>query len=206
MGGGPLLASAGRRILPMLATALLLWATSASAHVTSDMGSGFGPGFLHPLTGADHMLAMVSVGIWGAQLGPPAIWLLPIAFPMIMAVGGVLGVIGVPLPATELVIALSVLTLGAMVALAARPPLAVALALVAVFAIAHGHAHGAEMPASTDALGFGIGFVAATGMLHAIGIAIGLLVKWPAGAWAIRGLGMLVALAGAYFTLGYTAA
>ncbi|HJU15727.1 MAG TPA: HupE/UreJ family protein [Stellaceae bacterium] len=190
----------------LLLLVLMIAAKPALAHVTAaNMAGGFATGFLHPLTGPDHLLAMVSVGIWGAQLGAPAIWVLPIAFPLIMAVGGALGVIGVPLPATELLIALSVLVLGLMVAQAKRLPLAVALAIIAVFAIAHGHAHGAELPHSTDAVSFCVGFVMATGLLHALGITIGLLIRWPQGALAIRGLGSLVATIGVYFVYVYAA-
>jgi urease accessory protein len=177
----------------------MLAAGPAGAHSIAGAVGGFAAGFQHPIFGPDHVLAMVSVGIWGAQLGAPAIWLLPIAFPLIMAFGGAAGIVGVPLPATELLIALSVLVLGLMVAQARRLPLAAALAIVAVFAIAHGHAHGAELPASADAIAFSTGFVIATGMLHAIGIAIGLLVGWPAGALAIRCAGTMIAAVGVYF-------
>ena len=176
------------------------------AHSIGSSAAGFAGGFLHPLTGRDHRLAMVSVGIWGAELGAPAIWLLPIAFPLIMAVGGALGVVGVPLPAGELLIALSVVVLGTLVALARKLPIAVALTIVGIFAIAHGHAHGVEMPGAADALGFTIGFVLATGLLHLTGIAIGVLTRWPAGVFAIRACGCAVAVTGCYFVLGYAEA
>jgi urease accessory protein len=152
------------------------------------------------------MLAMVCVGIWGAELGAPAVWLLPIAFPLIMAVGGAFGVVGVPLPAGELLIALSVVVLGTLVALAWELPVAVALTIVGIFAIAHGHAHGMEMPGAADALGFTIGFVLATGLLHLTGIAIGVLTRWPAGVLAIRACGCAVAVTGCYFVVGYAGA
>lgn len=184
-------------------TALGLGSTPASAHVTAGMGSGITEGFLHPLTGLDHLLAMVSVGIWGAELGAPAIWLLPIAFPLIMALGAAFGVIGMPLPAGELIIALSVFVLGALVALARQLPIWATLVVVGVFAIAHGHAHGAELPQSADALSFTIGFVAATGLLHLAGILIGLLAGWSWGLTAIRMAGFAVAVAGCYFVYGY---
>jgi urease accessory protein len=175
--------------------------TPALAHTAGGIGGGLAAGFTHPLFGPDHLLAMVSVGIWGAQLGAPAIWMLPIGFPLIMAGGGALGVLGAPLPAPELLIAFSVLALGALVARAEQLPLVAAFAIVAVFAVAHGYAHGAELPASANALVFSIGFVIATGMLHAVGIVIGLLVKWPAGALAIRCLGGVIALVGVYFII-----
>lgn len=191
----------------LLLPPLLFAARPALAHVSAaNMAGGFAAGFIHPLTGADHMLAMVSVGIWGAQLGAPAIWLLPITFPLMMAVGGAFGVVGVPLPGEELLIALSVLTLGLMVAQARRLPLPAAFAIIAVFAFAHGHAHGAELPHSTDAVSFCVGFVMATGMLHALGITIGLLLRWPKGALVIRGLGTAAAAAGVYFVYAYAVA
>ncbi|WP_026608573.1 HupE/UreJ family protein [Methylocapsa acidiphila] len=185
---------------------LLASATAAFGHAGDGIGDGLTSGFTHPLLGPDHVLAMVSVGIWGAQLGAPAIWILPIGFPMIMAAGGALGVLGAPLPATELLIALSVLTLGLLVAQARRLPLAAALAIIAVFAVAHGHAHGVELPMAANALAFSVGFVAATGMLHALGIGIGLLVNWPTGALAIRYLGGVIALIGLYFVFDYAVA
>jgi urease accessory protein len=180
-----------------------LGATPAFAHITADMGSGIADGFLHPLTGFDHLLAMVSVGIWGAELGAPAIWGLPIAFPLIMALGGALGVVGMPLPAGELLIALSVVVLGALVAMAWRLPIWAALAIVGVFAVAHGHAHGVELPRAADALAFTVGFVLSTGLLHLGGITIGLLSRWSAGVIAIRSSGCAVALAGCYFVYRY---
>ena len=180
------------------ATLFWLAARPAFAHIGSGFGGGFFSGFSHPLLGPDHLLAMVSVGIWGAELGAPAIWVLPITFPLIMAIGGAAGIIGVPLPGTEIIIALSVIVLGGMVAMAARLNLVLALVIVGVFAFAHGHAHGSEMPASADALAFSVGFVIATGMLHALGIAIGLLIKWPLGFGAVRVMGGLAALFGLY--------
>ncbi len=132
--------------------------------------------------------------------------MLPIGFPLIMAGGGALGVLGAPLPATELLIALSVLTLGALIAQAKQLPLAAAFAIIAVFAVAHGHAHGVELPLAANALAFSVGFVTATGMLHAFGIGIGLLIKWPAGALAIRCMGGLIAFIGLYFIFDYAKA
>jgi urease accessory protein len=186
-----------------ISASLGLLAGPALAHTTGDTAGGFAAGFMHPPSGLDHLLAMVSVGIWGAELGAPAIWLLPIAFPLIMAFGGALGVVGVPLPAGELLIALSVVVLGSLVAMARRLPLAAALAIVGVFAVAHGHAHGVELPGSADALAFTVGFVLATGLLHLAGIGIGVLARWPQGVVAIRACGVLVALAGCYFVFGH---
>jgi len=183
-------------------------ALNTSPALAHSVGSvaGFTAGFLHPPSGFDHLLAMVSVGIWGAELGPPAIWLLPIAFPLMMALGGALGVVGIPLPAGELVIALSVVTLGALVAWARRLSISVAVAVVGVFALAHGHAHGVELPGAADALAFTIGFVVSTGLLHLAGIAIGVLARWRSGMLAIRACGCTFALVGCYFVYGYVGA
>jgi urease accessory protein len=183
----------------LLATALILLATPAFAHTGQGVAGGFATGFMHPITGLDHVVAMVAVGMWGAFLGPPAIWLLPIVFPMVMAFGGVLGVLGVPLHGVETGIALSAIGLGAMVAFAARPPLWVAAVLVGTFAIFHGYAHGAELPGATNPLAYGIGFVVATGLLHLCGIAFGLLVRWPLGERAVRATGGAIVCAGLYF-------
>ena len=185
--------------------ALVLCAAIAVAPAYAHSGSvtgGFAGGFAHPLFGPDHIVAMVAVGLWGAFLGAPAIWLLPITFPLVMAFGGVLGIIGVPIPGVEIGIAASAIVLGLMVALAARPPLWIAAALVGAFAIFHGHAHGAELPAAADAVAFSLGFVIATGMLHLCGIAFGLLARWPAGRIAVRTAGAAIALAGVAFLSG----
>lgn len=178
---------------------LLTVAAPAWAHPQQDQAQGLLTGMLHPVSGWDHVLAMVAVGMWGAQLGAPAMWLLPVTFPMVMAVGGFLGLVGIGLPGTEIGIALSALLLGVMVASEARPPLAVAAALVAVFAIFHGHAHGTELPAGQSGLAYSIGFVMATGGLHGVGIAIGLVHRWPIGKIALRAAGAAVALAGVAF-------
>jgi len=180
---------------------LALACVPAFAHTGSSSG-GFVGGFSHPLFGPDHVVAMVAVGLWGAFLGPPAIFILPVVFPLVMAVGGVLGILGVPLPGVEIGIAISAIVLGAMVALAARPPLWVAAVLVGAFAIFHGHAHGAELPPGTDAVAFSVGFVVATGLLHLTGIAFGLLARWPAGRFAVRAAGGAIALAGVAFLRG----
>lgn len=184
-----------------LATALLGAAATANAHEATGVAGGFTSGFLHPLFGWDHVAAMVAVGLWGAFLKNPAIWLLPVVFPLVMAFGGALGVIGVPLPGVEIGIALSALVLGAMVLFAVRPPLWVAVALVGAFAIFHGHAHGTELPEAANPLAYSIGFVLCTGLLHLCGIAFGLLTRWPAGGALVRAGGAVIALAGALFLL-----
>jgi urease accessory protein len=186
---------------PLAMVLLVLLGAPASAH-TGTVAGGFAGGFAHPLFGPDHVVAMVAVGLWGAFLGAPAIWLLPIVFPLVMAVGGVLGILGVALPAVEVGIAVSAIVLGLMVALAARPPLWVAAILVGIFAIFHGYAHGAELPAGTDAVAFSLGFVIATGLLHLCGIAFGQLAQWPVGRIAVRLAGGAIAFAGMGFLNG----
>jgi len=190
----------GRMNEPVLALLFLLLATTPlSAHVQEGAAAGFLTGLRHPISGLDHVLAMIAVGLWGAQLGAPAIWALPVTFPMVMAVGGFLGLVGVPLPGVEIGVASSAILLGAMVLGEVRPPLPVAAALVAFFAIFHGYAHGAELPPGQSGLTYSIGFVMATGCLHGVGIAIGLIHRWPAGRVALRAAGAVVALAGVFF-------
>jgi urease accessory protein len=187
--------------LTVAATALAL-AGVAHAHESTGIAGGFVSGFLHPILGWDHVVAMVAVGLWGAFLGSPAIWILPVVFPLVMALGGALGVMGVPIPAVETGIAASAVVLGAMVAIAARPPIWVAAVIVGVFAIFHGHAHGTELPNAANPLTYSIGFVVSTGLLHLSGIAFGLLARWPAGKMAVRAAGGAIALAGVGFLAG----
>lgn len=195
------------RCLPAVrasATALLLslLCGAVQAHEgAAGLAGGFLSGFLHPLAGPDHIVAMVAVGLWGAILGQPALWLLPVVFPLVMACGGALGVLGVPLPAVETGIALSGLVLGLAVAWAVRPPLWLAALLVGVFAIFHGHAHGTELPSAASPLAYSLGFVLATGLLHLAGIAFGALWRWRHGRLAVRAGGGAIALAGAGFLL-----
>jgi len=185
-----------RRGLPAL---MLLWPAAGWAHQVGGEAVGLVSGLRHPISGLDHVLAMVAVGLWGAQLGAPALWLLPVTFPMVMALGGMLALMGVSLPGIEIGIAVSAIGLGFMVFREARPPLWVAAALVGFFAIFHGHAHGAELPAGANGLLYSIGFVIATGCLHATGIAIGLAHRWRLGQVALRVAGAVVAMAGVTF-------
>ena len=182
-----------------VAAAALAIAVPAAAHTGTGLAGGFASGFLHPFSGFDHLLAMVSVGLWGAFLGRPLIVALPVIFPTVMALGGVLGIAGVPLPPVELGIAMSVLVLGAMIAGAVRAPIWLASLIVAIFAIFHGYAHGKELPSAADPVGYSAGFVLATGMLHVVGIGIGRIADRPGGAIVVRGLGGLVMLAGVWF-------
>lgn len=183
----------------VLLVTLLASATPAFAHTQQGQAQGFLTGLRHPISGLDHVLAMISVGIWGAQLGRPALWLLPVTFPMVMAVGGFLGLIGVPVPGVEIGVALSALVLGLMVALEAKPPPVVAAALVGAFAVFHGHAHGTELPPGQSGLTYSIGFVVATGCLHGVGILLGVVYRWRTGKAALRLAGAAVVLAGAVF-------
>lgn len=177
---------------------LLLSSSSLLAH-TGGSGGGFASGFSHPIGGFDHVLAMIAVGIWGAQLGVPSIWFLPIAFPLMMACGAALGLMGYPLPAVELGIAVSAIILGLMVLIETRPPLAVAILIVAFFAIFHGHAHGTELPEGQSGLLYSIGFVIATGLLHAVGIGIGIIQYLSVGFLILRAAGAVVLMGGLYF-------
>jgi urease accessory protein len=184
----------------------LLWmgiALPAYAHLAGvESKGGFLVGFLHPLSGIDHVVAMVAVGLWGSQLGMPAIYVLPITFPIVMAMGGFLGLIGVPVPGVEVGIALSAAALGLAVAMRVKVSLGIAAGLVACFALFHGYAHGTELPGGFDAERFSLGFVLATGLLHACGIAIGMLHCWRAGGVIIRVLGALICCVGLSFLSG----
>lgn len=189
---------------PQKALILLLLTTSAAgayAHEATGIAGGFESGFIHPLLGLDHVAAMVAVGLWGAVLGQPAVWILPVVFPLVMAFGGALGVIGLPLPGVEVGIALSALVLGCMVFFTIRPPIWFAAVLVGAFAIFHGYAHGTELPEAANPLAFSIGFVIATGLLHLCGILLSLLNRWRAGRGVVRAGGAVIALAGAVFLL-----
>ena len=183
----------------MVLLTFLLYAQSAQAHVNKEEAVSFLSGVKHPISGLDHVVAMIAVGLWGAQLGAPAIWVLPVAFPMVMAFGGMLGLLGVPLPGIEIGIAASAIMLGTAVMQELRPPLAVAAVMVSFFAIFHGYAHGSELPPGQSGLLYSLGFVIATGCLHGVGITMGLIHRWPWGQKAVRLAGGVVALAGLFF-------
>ena len=178
---------------------ILVWTESAFAHVQKGEAAGFLSGLKHPVSGLDHILAMVAVGLWGAQLGAPAVWVLPVAFPMVMACGGMLGLMGVPLPGIEYGIAASAILLGIAVMFELRPPLAIAAFVVAVFAIFHGHAHGTELPVGQSGLLYSMGFVIATGCLHGVGITIGTVHRWVWGQRLLRLAGGVVLAGGVFF-------
>jgi urease accessory protein len=194
-----------RNISLAVAALAALVPQAAYAHTGVGDASGFAHGFMHPIGGIDHVLAMVAVGLFAAHLGGRALWLVPASFVTMMAAGGALGFYGVNLPFIEVGIALSVIVLGAVVALQASLPLAAAMGLVGLFAVFHGHAHGAEMPMDVSAAGYGAGFLIATALLHAAGIGIGLSIgklaqdsarrvsQFGGTAIAIVGLALLVA-------------
>jgi urease accessory protein len=191
------------RILGVTTLVLLSTLSVAFAHAdAASITGGFLSGFFHPITGLDHVVAMVAVGLWGAFLGRPAIWILPIVFPLVMAFGGALGVAGVNIPYIETGIALSGIVLGLAVAFAVRPPLWIAAILVGAFAIFHGHAHGTELPNAANPLIYSIGFVIGTGLLHLAGILLGELTRWSWGNAAVRVAGAAIAFIGLAFLLG----
>jgi urease accessory protein len=199
------------RIAPRLAAASLALAmtialpTIASAHPGDEGTPGFIHGFLHPLGGIDHILAMVAVGLFAARLGGRALWLVPASFVVTMAAAGIAGMAGLELPYVEAGIALSILVLGAAIALETTMPVAAAMGLVAFFAIFHGYAHGAEMPETMSGLAYGAGFVAATAALHALGIGLGLVIGRSSEIASRRILqigGSAAALAGAALLAG----
>lgn len=183
----------------LAAAALTALPTLAFAHTGVGATHGFAHGFAHPLSGLDHMLAMVTVGMFAWQLGGRAIWAVPATFVALMAVGGALGVAGVSVPFVELAIALSVVVLGAMVAFGLKAPLAVAMGLAGFFALFHGHAHGTEMPLDASGLSYGLGFMLATGLLHGAGLGLGMAIGRfgeAHGGKVVRGAGAAVAVAG----------
>lgn len=188
-----------RFLFTLTLLAVVWWTTAADAHLQRGDAGGFLTGLGHPVSGLDHVLAMIAVGLWGAQLGAPALWLLPVTFPMVMALGGMVGLLGVPLPGVEVGIAISALLLGLAVMSELHPPLAAAGVLVGVFGVFHGHAHGTELPPGQSALLYSMGFVAATGCLHGVGIGVGLGHARPWGKTLLRGAGAAVALAGVFF-------
>lgn len=185
-----------------LALFALFAGAPAHAHGIGGGGTGLVAGFAHPFTGWDHAVAMLAVGIWAAQCGGAARWMLPVGFLVAMAAGGALAGLAVGLPAVETGIALSLLALGIAIAVAARPAAWLGMALVAAFAVFHGHAHGAELPGGASPLLHALGFLVATAALHACGLSGGLLATRLAGTWTPRIAGAAVAVAGAFLVAG----
>ena len=194
--------------IPRLLAAAVVAAVSAPAlaHVEAGQATGLLSGFLHPISGLDHVLAMVAVGLFAANLGGRALWLVPASFVGMMAVGGALGIGGIEMKFVEIGIAASVIVLGLAVALQWNLPVAGAMALVGFFALFHGHAHGAEMPTDASGLAYGLGFVIATAILHMIGISIGLGIGFFARTTSrrlARTSGGIMALAGVAMLTGF---
>ncbi len=194
--------------LSRLALFSLVFATlpsAAFAHTGVGETSGFMSGFLHPMGGLDHVLAMVAVGLLAARLGGRALWLVPLSFVTMMVLGGIAGASGVGLPFVELGIAGSILVLGFVIALGRQIPTSLAMVLAGFFAIFHGHAHGTEMPIDAAGFTYGLGFAVATALLHGAGLALGISADRLAGAWsakASRFAGGAVAAAGAGIMAG----
>ncbi|MDR3458874.1 MAG: HupE/UreJ family protein [Verrucomicrobiae bacterium] len=190
-------ASRLRQSLFLLAIVLLPSLAQAHPGHTSS-ASGAAAGLLHPFSGLDHLCAMIAVGLWAAQRGGRALWLVPLTFVSVMALGGILGMNGIQVPLAEQGVAASVLILGLLLAAAARLPLAASVVTVGIFAIFHGYAHGAEMPATAAGLSYGLGFLAATAALHLVGIGLGLLAQQLGSTRLIRCAGVLIALFSLY--------
>ncbi|MBK1698167.1 HupE/UreJ family protein [Rhodovibrio salinarum] len=190
-----------RFLLAFLAT--VLTASSATAHTGAMTTGGFTTGFLHPIGGLDHVLAMVTVGLLAFHMGGRATWAVPASFVGMMVVGGVLGAAAITLPLVELAIVLSVVVLGAIVASGRALPSILAIAVVGVFAVFHGHAHGAEMPVAASGITYGLGFVLATALLHGAGLLAGYaLARFDSGAKLMRVTGAAASCAGLLLLAG----
>jgi urease accessory protein len=168
----------------------------AFAHPGVGAASDLWNGFVHPLGGLDHLCAMIGVGLWAAQRGGRAIWLVPLGFMLVMLLGGLLGTLAISLPWVEQGIAASVLILGMLIAAAVRLPLVVNVLIVGTFALFHGHAHGAEMLHTYSAMAYCAGFLATTALLHAVGIALGLVARQSGSVWLVRSAGTAMFLIG----------
>ena len=180
----------------VLLAALIFAPALAHAHTGAGDTHGFAHGFGHPLLGLDHLLAMIAIGLWAAQIGGRALWAVPLTFVSVMAAGGALGIAGVPVPFTEQGIATSVLLLGLFIAMAVRMPLAFSIPIVALFAVCHGHAHGAEMPVDASGIAYAGGFMIATATLHAAGIGLGIAMQRHTPAAMLRMAGAAIAVVG----------
>ncbi len=187
-----------RKLLPLLALGLATLPSAAFAHTGVGDTHGFVHGFMHPVGGLDHVLAMVAVGVFAFVLGGRALWAVPLSFVGMMGVGFVLGANGVTLPYAELAIALSSVVIGGVAAMGRKMPVIAAMALVGGFATFHGWAHGAEMPADAGALTYALGFVVATALLHTAGIAASMGVAAVTGRYGRA----IAQVAGGLFALG----
>lgn len=187
----PIVLSLATYLLPLL----------AHAHVGVGDTVGFARGVGHPLGGVDHILAMVAVGLWAAQCGGRALWIIPTTFVLLMGLGGFVGTMGFAVPFVEQGIVLSVLVLGVLIAAVVRLPLSAGALIVGLFGVFHGHAHGTEMPANAMGLAYGAGFVLATAILHALGISAALLTRKFGQSSLVRVTGGAIAMSGVYLWL-----
>ncbi|MCF7971015.1 MAG: HupE/UreJ family protein [Methylococcaceae bacterium] len=179
----------------------IMFPSLALAHTGVGETTGVMHGFGHPIGGVDHMLAMVAVGLWAAQIGGRALWVVPCTFIGVMALGGILGFSGLTVPFVEEGILVSILILGILIAGAFKLPLVYSSLIVGIFAIFHGYAHGAEMPASISAASYAVGFALATAMLHVVGIGLGILMQKTNLQTVNRFAGGAIALSGVYLAI-----
>ena len=182
----------------LIALFTLIFTQGAFAHTFGAEGASFYQGFIHPLLGLDHLLAMLAVGIWAAQTGGRARWLVPAAFLALLALGGGIGMLGWPLPQVELGIAGSVVVFGLLITGAAKMPLWLSMVIAGLFALFHGHAHGAEMPQAATPWLYALGFLLTTAMLHGLGMLTGLAHHYPWPARLLRVGGASLAAAGVW--------
>ncbi len=188
-----------RSILFVMAGALL--PSFAFAHAAAEEAGGFMHGFMHPLSGLDHVCAMLAVGLWAAQMGGRSVWAVPLAFVSVMTLGSALSILDIGLPFVEQGIVLSVLLLGVLIAASVHLPLWVSSSIVGLFALWHGHAHGSETPAHISGLLYGFGFLLTTALLHLAGIASGLKMQKLARGRAVHFAGMSIAMCGVYLAV-----
>lgn len=181
---------------------LMLVASGAWAHSNHGSHSGFASGLFHPMLGIDHVIAMLAVGLWAARLGGAAVWALPVVFPMVMACGATLAMLGVALPAVEAGIALSGVVLGLIIVMALRAPVSVAALIVGGFALFHGHAHGTELPGGVGIGSYALGFLMGTGLLHLAGVGLAGFMRGAIGARALQGTGAGIAMLGGAALIG----
>ena len=187
--------------LPLFVAAGVLLPSFAYAHVGVGETSGFMHGLSHPISGLDHVCAMLAVGLWAAQMGGRSVWAVPLTFVSVMALGGVLPMLGIGLPFVEQGIVLSVLLLGVLIAASVRLPLIWGSSMVGLFALWHGHAHGTEMPALSSGITYALGFMLATALLHIFGIAFGLEMQRLARERIIPAAGASIAMCGVYLAV-----
>lgn len=187
----------------LLLFALLFSSTNLFAHPLPGTQSGFSNGFFHPLSGLDHILAMVAVGIWAAQAGGKAKWIIPLSFVGLMSLGGVLGMNNISLPFAEIGILVSVVVLGILILAGIRLPILVSSILVGFFALCHGHTHGTELPAAASGVMYAIGFALTTIVLHLSGIGFGMAVNKIASEKIVKFSGALITLLGLILSYNY---